>query len=672
MGAASSVPYQTAPESLNDDLNDFEKCGPDYWAEARDTPSNALSKYLSQVKVLQNHETKEIIHILAGDSVDDIPNIDRDEWFEVPVSGLQEEYTKKCMKINVPLQVSNVLSLSSGQGMNMLQSNSITANLSCQHSDGVIHHQLSEESMRCQSVKSGKSLKSDRTSCNSAHLIIFDDDNGPKECPYCNHIFTRLENKKAHINECRLEDEQDTENINIWIHDISQDNAAAMSTAMTEALTIFEEKVYHRKEVTFLLKRLQKVAMGTLEQMKTLHAEMLAETKELEALVVPTTQKSPEYIFQKNSEINTVLDYLNKSIDVLNRKISSRKNFQLEDFTVGKAIGKGSFAKVYMAKRNENNAIYALKVIKKSFMKEQNMELQIQRERVVMENTNRYPDIFLRLYFHEIKLNNILIMMEYVPTGDCLALMNSLGGKLSLELSKHIVASVVVAISFLHIHGVVHRDIKPDNLLITPQGHIKLVDFGMCGHYAPKGGSVALRSDGSEDSLWFGRLRSNSTTNALVTETDPSTPSYKFGNASDDMMKTMAGNANYAAPEVLGGDGYDNTVDWWAVGVLYFHLLAGVTPFAAHEDAEIKCNVLGRCIGWEHLPKQALKACQGVIEAFLDLEPLERLGAKGDWQIKEHEHFADYDFDSLFVKPGPHIPARANVIFEPNEENIFK
>jgi serine/threonine protein kinase len=283
-----------------------------------------------------------------------------------------------------------------------------------------------------------------------------------------------------------------------------------------------------------------------------------------------------------------------------------------------------------------------------------------------MEHTSLYPDRFLRLYFHDTRDDYIFILMDYVPTGDCLQLMKSMDGKLPLELAKHIVASLVLAVSFLHSHGVVHRDIKPDNLLITPQGNVKLVDFGMSTHYD----SNTDGSGSENNSLWLKEMHnasgSTSAVHALRSETDMSISSYRFGDrCDDDLMKTLVGNVNYAAPEVLEGEGYDHSIDWWAVGVLYFHFIGGVPPFHARSDSEIKYNVIEGIINWEKVPINTHASCKSFIAALLERKSKRRLGATGGKAVERHDHFQGINFSTLLSEPGPFLPTVEEIEFKP-------
>jgi len=297
-------------------------------------------------------------------------------------------------------------------------------------------------------------------------------------------------------------------------------------------------------------------------------------------------------------------------------------------------------------------------------------EHQIERECVVMERTSLYPDMFVRFHLHDSREDYVFILMDYVPTGDCFKLMKSMQDqRLPAELAKHIVANLIVAVSFLHTHGVVHRDIKPDNLLITPQGNVKLVDFGMASHHVSNMDAV---SDDDDKSLWLEEMQNTSSNSRMKSGTDQSLSSFRFGDrCEEEMMKTLVGNVNYAAPEVLEAEAYDHSIDWWAVGVLYFHFIAGVPPFWGPSDSETKYNIIEGNINWSKLPAKTSKSCRSFITALLTRDPKRRLGSSGGQEVEQHTHFEGTDFTHILQTDGPYLPPEVKVDFKPQDVDFL-
>ncbi|KAF8076549.1 hypothetical protein FPV67DRAFT_1664805 [Lyophyllum atratum] len=149
----------------------------------------------------------------------------------------------------------------------------------------------------------------------------------------------------------------------------------------------------------------------------------------------------------------------------------------IKDFDIIKPISKGAFGSVFLAKKKVTGDYYAIKVLKKADMIAKNQITNVKAERMILMKQAESPFV-AKLYFTFQSKENLYLVMEYLNGGDCAALIKSLGC-LPEEWTKNYVAEVVLGLEYLHQRGVVHRDLKPDNLLIDQHGHLKLTDFGL-------------------------------------------------------------------------------------------------------------------------------------------------------------------------------------------------
>lgn len=149
----------------------------------------------------------------------------------------------------------------------------------------------------------------------------------------------------------------------------------------------------------------------------------------------------------------------------------------ITDFDIIKPISKGAFGSVFLAKKRTTGDYYAIKVLKKSDMIAKNQITNVKAERMILMTQAQSPFV-VKLFFTFQSSENLYLVMEYLPGGDCASLVKALGG-VSEDWAKQFLAEVVNGLEMLHARGVVHRDMKPDNLLIDQRGHLKLTDFGL-------------------------------------------------------------------------------------------------------------------------------------------------------------------------------------------------
>ena len=349
-------------------------------------------------------------------------------------------------------------------------------------------------------------------------------------------------------------------------------------------------------------------------------------------------EKKYNLIHSKSNEVNEIIAKIN-SLDISNdekQKMLSelghaeseelRKNRikqTIRDYESIKIIGRGAFGEVHVCRVKKTGEIVAIKKIKKDEIIKKNQIIHIRNEQKFMSKVKSPWIVELKASFQD---NDFLyLVMEFLPGGDFMNLLIE-KDKLTEEEAKFYTAELILAVESIHKLDCIHRDIKPDNILIDKTGHIKLSDFGL-----------AKVSD------------------KLYEQNSTKTPNYNPNKRTHQKLYSCVGTAFYVAPEVLKKKGYSQEIDWWSVGVIFYEMLVGYAPFYAEETQEVINKVLGKI--WEvpeeiKLSKEALDFMKRMMS-----DPNERLGKNGSEEIKSHPFFKGVDWDNIRnnMKP-PFIP----------------
>lgn len=206
----------------------------------------------------------------------------------------------------------------------------------------------------------------------------------------------------------------------------------------------------------------------------------------------------------------------------------SCREFSLDDFEIGKKLGKGKFGKVYCVRDKSTDYICALKVMDKKELIEYKVEKQFRRE-VEIQSNLRHPNIS-RLYGHFHDSNKVYLLIEFVAQGELFKVLRRKGRFNDVRASKYI-AQMADALAYLHKKHIIHRDIKPENILLGMDGNIKISDFGWSVH------------------------------------------------APSSRRTTMCGTLDYLPPEMVEAKEHDYRVDIWSLGILTYEFLVGCPPF---------------------------------------------------------------------------------------------
>uniref|UniRef100_A0AAY5F3Z3 Protein kinase C n=1 Tax=Electrophorus electricus TaxID=8005 RepID=A0AAY5F3Z3_ELEEL len=268
--------------------------------------------------------------------------------------------------------------------------------------------------------------------------------------------------------------------------------------------------------------------------------------------------------------------------------------FTLDDFTLHKMLGKGSFGKVFLAEMRATGEFFAVKALKKDVvLMDDDVECTMV-ERRVLSLAWEHP-FLTHLYCTFQTKENLFFVMEYLNGGDLMFHIQACNS-FDLTRSTFYAAEIICGLQFLHSKGIVYRDLKLDNILLDIDGHIKIADFGMC-----------------KENM-FGEARTS----------------------------TFCGTPDYIAPEILLGQKYGTSVDWWSFGVLLYEMLIGKSPFHGHDEEELFQSIRtdDPCY-----PRWLARDSRDILVKLFVREPERRLGVKGN--IRQHNFFRDTDWSAL-------------------------
>ncbi|GIY92912.1 hypothetical protein CEXT_506101 [Caerostris extrusa] len=321
-----------------------------------------------------------------------------------------------------------------------------------------------------------------------------------------------------------------------------------------------------------------------------------------------------------------------------------------------RTIGIGAFGEVALVRKVDTSQLYAMKTLRKSDVLKRNQVAHVKAERDILAEADN--EWVVKLYYSFQDDDNLYFVMDFIQGGDLMSLLIKLG-VFSEELARFYIAELVLAVESVHKMGFIHRDIKPDNILIDRDGHIKLTDFGLCtgfrwthnSKYYQRNGEHGRQDSMDLDDKWSNECHCKSIANLKPLERRRRREHQRC------LAHSLVGTPNYIAPEVLLKTGYTQLCDWWSVGVILYEMLIGQPPFYANTPAETQLKV----INWEtslRIPKKA-NIADAAADLILQLCSVAeaRLGRGGVDDIKRHPFFASIDFNNDLRKtPAPYIP----------------
>ncbi|KAG6908427.1 hypothetical protein DXG01_004652 [Tephrocybe rancida] len=293
-------------------------------------------------------------------------------------------------------------------------------------------------------------------------------------------------------------------------------------------------------------------------------------------------------------------------------------------FVLLRCVGKGAFGKVRVVQHKQTRELYALKYINKNKCVKMKAVPNVVQERRLLEEVDHPFIVNLRYAFQDDE--NCFFVLDLMLGGDLRFHLERLGS-MSEEVVRFYVAQLSSALAFLHDSGIMHRDLKPDNILLDERGNAHLTDFNIAVH--------------------FGERR----------------------------LTGVAGSMAYMAPEILTKRGYTYYIDWWSLGVCAYELIFGRRPFRGRTNSDLTYSISKDPLKW---PEDAEKKCSRtgmqVLKGLLDRDTSRRFGCKphgeGYQELRRNPWFKTIDWDTLESKEQtpPFIPDAKKANFDASHE----
>lgn len=292
-------------------------------------------------------------------------------------------------------------------------------------------------------------------------------------------------------------------------------------------------------------------------------------------------------------------------------KHNNERRITIHDFDFLSTLGTGTFGRVRLVKfkRDPNSEPMALKMLKKTEIIRLKQIDHVKSEKKILESIHHPFIVELKGTFQT--ESHVFMLLDYACGGELFSLLRR-EGRFANDVGLFFATEIVLAFEYLHAKDIAYRDLKPENLLVDKDGHVRITDFG-------------------------------------------------FAKVVKDKTFTLCGTPEYLAPEIIQSKGHNKFVDWWALGVLIFEMLAGYPPFYDDNPLGIYQKILD---GYYEFPPYIESKARDLIKAFLTADKTIRLGCnkKGPDDVKAHKWFKGVDWDIVASReiPPPWIPKVRN------------
>lgn len=297
-------------------------------------------------------------------------------------------------------------------------------------------------------------------------------------------------------------------------------------------------------------------------------------------------------------------------------QLVEKKKVSMEDFQLLKTIGKGSFGKVIQVKKTSDGKIYAMKVLNKEAIIKSKEYERTMAERRILEEVDHPFIVSLRFAFQS--TTKLYLVFDFFNGGELFHYLSK-GSPFPEERARLYAAEITLALGHIHAMNIIYRDLKPENLLLDADGHIRVADFGLSKE-----------------------------------------------NVVGDDVKSICGTPEYLAPEVIKGQKYGKAVDWWSLGTLIYEMISGLPPFYDKSRDRMYKKIIEAELRFPQcMSTETRSICRGLLNRDAD----QRLGYNGVQEVKAHNFFAPLNFDDVLARK-VEPPFKPNVANEEDTRNV--
>ncbi|GMI86889.1 hypothetical protein HRI_002358200 [Hibiscus trionum] len=374
--------------------------------------------------------------------------------------------------------------------------------------------------------------------------------------------------------------------------------------------------------------------------------------------------------------------------------VRSRKgDLDFKHFRVLKRLGCGDIGSVYLSELTGTKTYFAMKVMDKALLASRKKLPRAQTEREILQSLDHPFLPTLYTHFETQKLS--CLVMEFCPGGDLHALRQRQPGKyFSEQAARFYVAEVLLALEYLHMLGIIYRDLKPENVLVREDGHIMLSDFDLslrcavsptlvkssnstlesknsayCAQPACIEPTCVMQPDCIQPACFGPRFFSSKSKKEKKSKVKNETSHQVsplpelIAEPTNARSMSFVGTHEYLAPEIIKGEGHGSAVDWWTFGIFLYELLFGKTPFKGAGNRATLFNVVGQPLRFPEYPNVSF-AARDLIRGLLVKEPQHRLAyRRGATEIKQHPFFQSVNWALIRCANPPEVPKQVVMDF---------